>query len=145
MSSLDFYSGDRDMARARIFTEKYKVGIIREFQGSSLTAKEFCKQRGIAGSTFSVWNKRLASLCKVQSASKAVLRKHQKSTPDVDFIPVTLIETKSMSSVTPGLAHIEVQGTMAMEIVLPSGGLIRLAANCPPSFLAAALAVMAVQ
>jgi hypothetical protein len=145
MCSLYLKSGDREMARRKNFTEKHKVNAVREFQGSGLTAREFCKQRGMAGSTFSVWNKRLAPLIKIQSASKKLVRQRPTSTPVIDFVPVTLIETKPILVTTPGLAHLEVQGTMAVEIVLPSGGLIRLATNCPPAFLAAALAAMAVQ
>ncbi len=133
------------MARAKSFTEKYKVNVVREFQGCGLTAREFCKHRGLAGSTFSVWRKRLASLSKGQSPPKAVTRQNSKRDLGMDFVPVTLIETKSISSAPPSLAHLDVQGSMAVEMVLPSGGLIRLATNCPPSFVAAALAVMAVQ
>jgi hypothetical protein len=145
MCSLYFKSGDREMARRKNFTEKHKVNAVREFQGSGLTAREFCKQRGMAGSTFSVWNKRLAPLIKVQSPPKAARRQKSKSDQGMDFVPVTLIETNSISSTPPGLAHLDFQGSMAVEMVLPSGGLIRLATNCPPSFVAAALAVMAVQ
>jgi hypothetical protein len=133
------------MARTNSFTEKYKVNVVREFQGCGLTAREFCKQRGLAGSTFSVWRKRLATPSKVESPPKAATRPNSRSNPCMDFAPVTLIETKSVSSTPPSLAHLHVQGSMAVEMVLPSGGLIRLATNCPLSFVAAALAVMAVQ
>jgi len=133
------------MARAKSFTEKYKVNVVREFQGCGLTAREFCKQRGLAGSTFCVWRKRLTTHSKGQSPPKAARRQKSKSDQGMDFVPVTLIETKSVSSTPPCLAHLDFQGGMAVEMVLPSGGLIRLATNCPPSFVAAALAVMAVQ
>ncbi|GEM_PF-1591940 len=133
------------MAKRRIFSEKHKLSAVREFQVSGLTAGEFCKQRGIAGSTFSVWKRRLASSAKVESPEKKVLKKHPQGRAGVDFIPVTLIESKSISATAPVPALPKVDGTVVMEIALPSGGLIRLATNCPPSFLAAALAAMAVQ
>src|ERR1700678_2792718 len=104
MCSLYFKSGDREMARGKNFTEKHKVNAVEEFQGSGLTAREFCKQRGMAGSTFSVWNKRLAPLIQIQSASKKLVSQRPTCTPVIDFVPVTLIETKPILVTTPGLA-----------------------------------------
>jgi len=133
------------MARRRLFTEKYKVKTVKEFQVSGLTASEFCKQRGMADTTFSLWNKRLGHLPTIQSPAKTVLRQNHKSAPGIDFIPVTLVETKPISSTPTGLVQLVGLGSVAVEIVLPSGTLIRLASNCPPSFLTSALAAMAVQ
>lgn len=133
------------MANRRHFTEDHKVRTVKEFQDSGLTARDFCDQRDLAVSTFSVWNRRLGPSSKAQLRPKTAHRKYAKRTPGVDFIPVSLIEAKPMSRTVPGLAQLDAQSSVAVEIVLPSGALIRLAANCPPSFLDSALAAMAVR
>jgi hypothetical protein len=103
------------------------------------------KRRGLAGSTFSVWNRRLASTTRVAAPPKKIPGQQPKDAAGIEFIPVTLVGPQSTPVLVQRPGDLNALGAMAMEMVLPSGGVIRLATNCPASFLAAAFAAMAVQ
>ncbi|MFA6212389.1 MAG: transposase [Candidatus Obscuribacterales bacterium] len=47
------------MAKSKNFSEQHRVGKVKEFIASGLTANEFCRQHGISNSTFSVWRRKL--------------------------------------------------------------------------------------
>jgi transposase-like protein len=136
------------MARTTTFTEQHRVGKVKEFLVSGLTASEFCRRHGIADSTFSVWTKRLAPSKKTGPRTKFEKKQKQKpnSQPQIKiaFAPVKLLEPRTVIS-GGGRQQLNAHSALAMEIVLPSGALIRLANNCSPSFVAAALAAIAVQ
>jgi len=53
------------MAKTTNFTEQHRVGKVKEFLVSGLTASEFCRRQGIPDSTFSVWTKRLVPSKKI--------------------------------------------------------------------------------
>lgn len=120
------------------FSEKEKRAAIRAHQRSGLTANKFCRERGIAPSSFCTWRQNLTIPGDTDRPVKNT-RKKQDPNVGVEFLPVTLLETKSLPLLTPGMTR---PGSVVMEIVLPSGCLIRLATDCPSSFLDAALAVV---
>ncbi len=126
------------MAKTTNFTEQHRVGKVKEFLVSGLTASEFCRRQGIPDSTFSVWTKRLAPPKKVASQTKIGKKQKLKPQPEHAFVPVALVEPASVSA-DGGLQRLNTHSTLAMEIVLPSGALIRLANNCPSSFVSAAI------
>jgi transposase-like protein len=132
------------MAKTSNFTEQHRVGKVREFLASGLTASEFCRQQGIPDSTFSVWTKRLAPSKKFGQHTRIEKMQKLKSQTKTAFAPVTVVEPNRITT-GGGLRQLDVHSSLAVEIVLPSGALIRLANNCPPSFVAAALAAIVVQ
>jgi transposase-like protein len=133
------------MAKRKKFTEKAKVKLLKAFQTSRLTAREFCKQQGVAASSFSFWRKGLTPKLKIEPTEKVIARKQTTVGQHLDFISVALIEAKPTGSVTKETALIEPAGAAAFEMLLPSGSMIRFGVNCPPSFVTAAFAAIAVQ
>ena len=133
------------MAKGKNFSEQHRVGKVKEFLASGLTANEFCRRQGISNSTFSVWRKKLAPR-KIAGHSTKINRKPAaRVSAALDFVPVTILEQSPSKYCEPALQQLKGHSSLAMEMVLPSGGLIRLASNCPPSFLTAALAALAVR
>ena len=132
------------MTKRKKFTEKTKVKLLKAFQTSRLTAREFCQQQGIAASSFSFWRKRLTPELKIEPTEKVIARKERTVGQHLDFVSVALIESKPTGSVTKETAHIEPSGGAAFEVLLPSGSMIRFAVNCPPSFVTAAFAAIGV-
>jgi len=128
------------MANRKKLTEKSKVKLLKAFQASGLTAREFCNQQGIAASSFSVWRKKLAP----KPIEKVVVRKEPTISQHLNFVPVNLIEAASAASCPLEASHLEPVGTAAIEMLLPSGSSVRFSASCPPSFIAAAFAAIAV-
>lgn len=133
------------MAKRKKFTEKAKVKLLKAFQASGVSAREFCEQRGVAASSFSAWRNRLAPNVEIESAGKTIVRKEAAIDKHLDFVPVTLVEAKPPASMTREIAQIEPAGAVAFEMLLPSGSIVRFALNCPPSFVAAAFTAIVVQ
>ncbi|MBU6455678.1 MAG: hypothetical protein KGS72_28155 [Cyanobacteria bacterium REEB67] len=75
---------------------------------------------------------------------KVVARKERNFGQHLDFVPVTLIEATPAASCPLEASHLEPVGTAAIEMLLPSGSSVRFSASCPPSFIAAAFAAIAV-
>jgi transposase-like protein len=132
------------MAKTTNFTEQHRVTKVKEFLVSGLTASEFCRRQGIPDSTFSVWTKRLAPSKKITPHIKIETKQKLKSQPEHAFIPVALVEPTRLA-VDGGQQGLNTHSSIAMEIVLPSGALIRLANSCPPSFVAEAIAAIGVR
>jgi transposase-like protein len=132
------------MAKTTNFTEQHRVGKVKEFLVSGLTASEFCRRQGIPDSTFSVWAKRLVPSKKIAPHLKIEKKQKLKLQPEHAFVPVALVEPTRVAA-DGGLQRFHTDSSLAMEIVLPSGALIRLANSCPPSFVAAAIAAIGVQ
>jgi len=132
------------MAKTTNFTEQHRVGKVKEFLLSGLTASEFCRRQGIPDSTFSVWTKRLVPSKKNAPHIKVEKKQKLKPQPAHAFVPVALVEPTKVAA-NGGMQRLHTHSSLAMEIVLPSGALIRLANSCPPSFVAAAVAATRVQ
>lgn len=133
------------MAKGKNFPEQHRVGKVKEFLASGLTANEFCRQQGISNSTFSVWRKKLAPSKIASRNTKINQRSSAKASAALDFVPVTIVEPSASKHCEPTLQQLKGHSSLAMEMILPSGGLIRLTSNCPTSFLTAALAALAVR
>jgi len=142
---LKLNQGIEQMAKGKNFSAQHRVGKVREFLASGLTANEFCRQQGISNSTFSVWRKKLAPRKIAGRSTKSNKKPAAKVSATLDFVPVTIVEPSASKHCEPALQQLKGHSSLAMEMVLPSGGLIRLASNCPTSFLTAALAALAVR
>lgn len=133
------------MAMKKRFTQEAKVQLIKEFQVSSVSANAFCKTRGLSTSSFSHWRKSLTPELKVEPRQKIIDRKKTAAGHHVDFIQVALVEPKPTRAGNESATHIGPVGNAAFEMLLPSGSMIRFAANCPPAFVTAAFAAIGVQ
>jgi transposase-like protein len=133
------------MTKRIIFPEQHRISKVKEFLASDLTASEFCRRQGIPNSTFSVWRKRLKPKKITGRSTKVNLNQSALAAAALGFVPVTIIEASTSKHCEPDLQRLQGHSLVAMEMVLLSGGLIRIATNCPPSFLTAALAALAVQ
>ena len=133
------------MVKSKNFSAQHRIGKVKEFLASGLTANEFCRQHGISNSTFSVWRRKLAPRKIAARNTKVNQKPSVKASAALDFVPVTIVEPSTSKHCEPPLQQVKDHCSLAMEMVLPSGGLIRLTSNCPPSFLTAALAALAVR
>lgn len=134
-----FTNQKRRMANRKQYTEQAKLQFLKDFRASKLTAREFCKRQGIVTSTFSSWRRAQALSRK---AKESAIQRDAPDAQQLDFIPVALIEPKPRVPVRRATTFNNPSGLTAIEIVLPSGSMIRVDVNCPPSLVTAAFAAI---
>jgi transposase-like protein len=106
-------------------------GIIREQARSGLSIRAFCRQVGVTESAFYFWRGELARRGQEQRRRRVPRRRRPRATSPPAFVPVNV------------LAEVPAQAAGRMEIELPGGWRVRVAAPVDRSVLADVLAVLA--
>jgi transposase len=113
----------RDPAR-----EKFWRRTMRDQQRSGLSVRDFCQRQGLKDWTFRWWRQELARRDRVPSMAPASERAEAAPV----FLPVQLVE---LQAVSPSPAP-------PIEIVLPTGLIVRAASGFDPRTLGHVLAVL---
>ena len=117
----------RDPAR-----EKFWRGTIRRQQRSGLTVRDFCLQEGLKDWTLRWWRQELS---RRDRQTSAVIRDEQECEPVEEapaFLPVRVVD---LEAITPRPAP-------PIEIVLPTGPIVRVPSGFDPRTLGHVLAVL---
>jgi hypothetical protein len=118
----------RDPAR-----EKFWRRTIRRQQRSGLTVRDFCSHEGLKDWTFRWWRQELARRDRQSSAASPDEQEAESAETAPVFLPVRVVDLEAASR-RPAAPTI--------EIVLPTGPIVRVPSGFDPSTLGHVLAVL---
>jgi hypothetical protein len=108
--------------------EKFWRRTIRDQQGSGMSVRDFCRREGLKDWTFRLWRQELA--LRDRGHSTAPTGEPAEATPS--FLPVRVIDPEAL---TP-------RASPPIEIVLPTGPILRVPSGFDPRTLGHVLAVL---
>jgi transposase-like protein len=112
--------------------EKFWRRAIRQQQRSGLTVRAFCLREGIKDGAFRWWRQALARRDGEVAATTQADRDGEPTEAVPAFLPVRLVDLEAVSS----------RPTPPIEVVLPTGPIVRVPSGFDPRTLGQVLAVL---